>query len=150
MKQAGAVLLLFLLLGLALSAALSRVGVHAVDVWAEQASRPMSATEAVLHSRQTPEASSQPNGRAGWWGAGLLALGVVIVGGILLLLRSGTTFLRQWRLLRKRPSQRRQAPPFVPDYLPLYPEPSQARPVPRVPYLPEVSDDDEPSVDSYR
>lgn len=148
MKQAGAVLLLFLLLGLALSVALSRVGVQAVDVWAEQANRPMSATEAVLHSRQTPDAGSQPNGRSGWWGAGLLALGVMAVGGILLLLRSGTTFLRQWRLLRKRPSRRRQAPTFVPDYLPLYPEPSQVRPVPRVPYLPEVSDDVEPSLDS--
>lgn len=147
MKQVGAVLLLLLLLGLALSAALSRVGVHAVDVWAEQANRPLSATEAVLQSRQTPDAGSQVNGRSGWWGAGLLALGVVIIGGILLLLRSGTTFLRQWRLLRKRPSRRRQASPFVPDYLPLYPETSQVRPVPRVPYLPEVSDEDEPTVD---
>lgn len=149
MKQVGAVLLLLLLLGLALSAALSRVGVHAVDVWAEQANRPLSATEAVLQSRQTPDAGSEANGRSGWWGAGLLAVGVVIVGGILLLLRSGTTFLRQWRLLWKRPSRRRQAPPVVPNYLPMYPEPSQVRPVPRVPYLPEVSDDDEPTVDSY-
>lgn len=149
MKQVVAILLLLLLLGLALSAALSRVGVHAVDVWAEQANRPLSATEAVLHSRQTPDAGSQSNGRSGWWGAGLLALGVVVVGGILLLLRSGTTFLRQWRLLRKRPSRRRLAPTIVPDYLPLYPDPSQVRPVPRVPYLPEVSDDDEPNLDSY-
>lgn len=74
-----------------------------------------------------PDAHSQPDWPFWLVGVGLLALGVVVVGGILLLLAAALTFLRQWRLLRKRPSRPRQAPTFVPDYLPLYPEPSQAR-----------------------
>ena len=146
MKQAGAVLLLFLFLTVALSAAVSRVGTHAVDVWAEQASRPLSATEAVLQSRQTPVEAGDSNGRSGWWGAGLLALGLVVVGGILFLLRGGSAFLRQWRLLWKRPSARRAYPRTIQGTVPHYPEYPEAEPVRavrRTPYLPEGDDDDQ-------
>lgn len=146
MKQAGAVLLLFLFLTVALSAALSRVGTHAVDVWAEQASRPLSATEAVLQSRQTPVEDDSSNGRSSWWGAGLLALGLVVMGGILFLLRGGTAFLRQWRLLWKRPSAKRIYPQYVQETLPRYPdypEVEPVRPVRSIPYLHEGDNDDQ-------
>jgi len=143
MKQIGAGLLLLLLLALVLSMAISRVGTHAVDVWAEQANRPMSATDAVLQSRQTPAEGGEGRQSSGWFGAGLLALGLVIIGAVLFLLRGGTTFLRQWRLLGKRPSHRGGYRPYVPEYIPHYPDVEQVRNAPRVPYLPEVNDDDQ-------
>lgn len=146
MKQAGAVLLLFLFLIVALSAAVSQVGTQAVNVWAEQARRPLSATEAVLQSRQTPVEDGGRNGRTGWGGAGLLALGLVVVGGMLFLLRGGAAFLRQWRLLWKRPSVKRTHPQYVQETLPRYPdypEVDPVRSVRRTPYLPEGDDDDQ-------
>lgn len=147
MKQAGAVLLLLLFMGLALSAAISRVGNHAVDVWAAQTNRPMSATDAVLQSRQTPAESIEGNGHSGWWGAGLLALGLVIVGAVLFLLRGGSDFLRQWRLLWKRSSNHRGYRSYLPEYPLHYPEAEQVRNVPSVTYLPEVNVDQ--AVDSH-
>ena len=147
MKPVGQILLLTLLLALACGLALSSVGNHALDKWAEQAERPLSATDTIMLSRQTPAISDHDNNLTTWLGAGLLALTMLLLGTTLFLMRGGAELLRQWRLARKRPSARQQnrhpRPYHNTPYLTQWTElPS----VPPVRYLPEVTDENQDSV----
>ncbi len=103
-----ALFLILLLLFLAVTIALSRAAERAVDVYADMQTRPSSAVETVLQSRQTPPL---PNAARGGSGVGWFAFALVIVGACVAVLRSGGEFLRQWRLLRRR--QRPSHPPQV-------------------------------------
>lgn len=117
--------------------ALVNVGNHAVDVVANQANQPDSATDLIMRSRET--APVEPGNRQGtiWLGAGLLALGVVISGGAVFLLRGGAEFLRQWRLVQKRPQHHPTSPRWstVRDVtvLPDWSDDMAVRPVRRLP-----------------
>jgi uncharacterized integral membrane protein len=146
MSPVKVIVILALLLGILLALAFTIVGNHAVDKLAEQASQPVSATELILRSRETAPVATQGSGDASWFGAGLLALLVVVVGGLVFAMQGGSQLLRQWRLLRKRPSRRRNQP-YVPDYIPYNNNWPEIRNTPSVRYLPEV--DDEQVVDSF-
>lgn len=135
MRLHGTILLLLLFLCLTLAVAVDRVGNQAVDVWAEQSQRPQSATNVILQSRQTPPVSPDNGNRTAWFGAGLLALTLVIMGSVLFAMRGGAELLRQWRLVRRRPSRRASHNPYLPENT--WPE---LPPAPPVRYLPEVDD----------
>lgn len=125
---------------------LVNVGNHAVDVVASQAVQPDSATDLIMRSRETVAVESASQRSSSWFGAGLLAFGVVLIGGVVFLLRGGAEFLRQWRLTLKpsaRPQHRTRSPQTTP-YYPTWPE-LPTTPSPR--YLPEV--DDEEDLDSF-
>ncbi|MBE2219890.1 MAG: hypothetical protein IAF02_00020 [Anaerolineae bacterium] len=145
MKSFGAVLLLLCLLCLLVfSLSVGSVGKHAVDAWAEQAGQPDSVTDTVRQSRQTPPIEPVYRTNRAWFGAGLLALVVLVIGAMLFMMHGGTEFLRQWRLTRKRPFSRQQHTPQQVPYPINWPELPH---VPTVRYLPEV--DDEQVVDSW-
>jgi hypothetical protein len=146
MKIRWVVLLGFIGLCLVLGLAISTVGNHAVDVWAEQDAQPVSASELILQSRQTAPVSQTNNKNDIWFGVGLLAFVVVVFGGVIFLMQGGSQLLRQWRLAKKRPS-RRQNRPHVPNYIPYNNDWPEIRNAPTVRYLPEV--DDEQVVDSF-
>jgi hypothetical protein len=146
MSPVKVIVILALLLGILLALALAIVGNNAVDKLAEQASQPVSATELILRSRETAPVVPSNSGNASWLGAGLLALLVVVIGGLVFSMQGGAQFLRQLRLLRKRPSRRRNRP-YVPDYTPYNNDWPEIRNTPSVRYLPEV--DDEQVVDSF-
>jgi hypothetical protein len=140
MKPMGVILLLTLLVALACGLALSSVGNHALDKWAEQSQRPPSATDTIMRSRQTSGVSNRS--RTAWFGAGLLALVILAAGVTLFIMRGGSELLRQWRLVRQRPSRRqptRYRSPRHTPYLTQWPELPQA---PSVRYLPEVTDEE--------
>lgn len=135
MRLHGTILLLLLFLCLALAVAVDRVGNHAVAVWAEHSQQPQSATNVILQSRQTPPVSPDNDNRTAWFGAGLLAVTLVLMGSALFTMRGGAELLRQWRLSRKRPSRRSYHVPYLPENtLPELP------PAPPARYLPEVDD----------
>ena len=146
MSPVKVIVILALLLGILLALAFTIVGNHAVDKLAEQASQPVSATELILRSRETAPVAPSNSSNASWLGAGLLALLVVMIGGLVFVMQSGAQLLRQWRLVQKRPSRRRNRP-YVPDYIPYNNDWPQIRNTPSVRYLPEV--DDEQVVDSF-
>lgn len=146
MSPVKVIVILALLLGILLALAIAIVGNHAVDKLAEQASQPVSATELILRSRETAPVATKDNSNGSWFGAGLLALLVVVIGGLVFVMQGGTQFLRQWRLLQKRPPRRRNRP-YVPEYIPYNNDWPQIRNTPSVRYLPEV--DDEQVVDSF-
>ncbi|MBK8985362.1 MAG: hypothetical protein IPM39_04655 [Chloroflexi bacterium] len=144
MKSLGSVLLLLLLCLAAFGLIVSSVGKHAVDAWAEQAAQPPSVTDTIMQSRQTPPVEPKYRRHGAWFGAGLLALVVLVIGSLLFIMHGGTEFLRQWRLARKRPSPRPRQPipqsPYTTDW-------AELPHVPTLRYLPEV--DDEQSLDSW-
>jgi len=140
-KSLGLVLLLLCLCLAAFSLIVSSVGKHAVDAWAEQAAQPPSVTDTIMQSRQTPPVEPEYHRQGAWFGAGLLALVVMVIGAMLFIMHGGAEFLRQWRLARKRPSHRQQAAPYLPDAAW-----TRTPSVRHVRYLPEV--DDEQMVDS--
>jgi hypothetical protein len=146
MSPVKVIVILALLLGILLALAIAMVGNHAVDKLAEQASQPVSATELILRSRETAPVAPSNSGNASWLGAGLLALLIVVIGGLVFAMQGGAQFLRQLRLLRKRPSRRRNRP-YVPDYTPYNNDWPEIRNTPSERYLPEV--DDEQMVDSF-
>ena len=124
--------------------ALINVGNHAVDVIAGQAIQPDSATDLIMRSRETAPIEPANRRSSSWLGAGILALGVVTIGATVFLVRGGTEFLRQWRLMHKssaRPQRRSPQP------LPYYPTWPELPAVPSTRYLPEV--DDEEDLDSF-
>lgn len=135
MRLHAAVLLLLLALCITLGLAFAQVGSRAVDVWAEQSQRPQSATDTILQSRQTPPVSPDKHTRAAWFGAGLLALTLVGLASVVFMMQGGAELLRQWRLLRRRPSRRQHHMPRPPENG--WPELPPATPVR---YLPEVDD----------
>jgi hypothetical protein len=146
MSPVKVIVILALLLGILLALALAIVGNHAVDKLAEQASQPVSATELILRSRETAPVAPSNSGNASWLGAGLLALLIVVIGGLVFAMQGGAQFLRQLRLLRKRPSRHARRR-YTPDYLPHNNNWPEIRNAPTVRYLPEV--DDEQVVDSF-
>lgn len=117
--------------------ALINVGNHAVDVIASQVVQPDSATDLIMRSRETAPVESANRQGSAWLGAGLLALGVVVSGGLVFLLRGGAEFLRQWRLALKRPHHHPTAPRWSPmgevRVLPEWSEDRLVRPVRRLP-----------------
>ena len=141
MKSLGPVLLLLCLCLAAFSLIVSSVGQHAVDAWAEQAAQPPSVTDTIMQSRQTPPVEPEYHRHGAWFGAGLLALVVLVIGAMLFIMHGGAEFLRQWRLARKRPSHRQHTAPYLPNATW-----TQTPSVRQVRYLPEV--DDEQVVDS--
>lgn len=141
MKSLGLVLLLLCLCLAAFSLIVSSVGQHAVDAWTEQAAQPPSVTDTIMQSRQTPPVEPEHRRQGAWFGAGLLALVVLVIGAMLFIMHGGAEFLRQWRLARKRPSHRQHAAPYLPDAAW-----TRTPSVRQVRYLPEV--DDEQMVDS--
>lgn len=126
--------LLIILLFLALTIALSRAAERAVDAYTALEERPYSAVDMVLKSRQTPPVSSPPERNQ----AGGLALGLVVTAVAIALLRTGSDFLRQMRLLRRRQTPRQ--PPLSGEMPPAYPPPvpriPPARPADTIPSLP--------------
>jgi hypothetical protein len=66
-----------------------------------------SALDMALESRTTPPAESGGRGGTMIFGAGILALAVVVFGGAILAMTNGGQFLRQARLSRKRQSRPR-------------------------------------------
>jgi peptidoglycan biosynthesis protein MviN/MurJ (putative lipid II flippase) len=146
MSPVKVIMILALLLGILLALALAIVGNHAVDKLAEQASQPVSATELILRSRETAPVTPSNSGNASWLGAGLLALLVVVIGGLVFAMQGGAQFLRQLRLLRKRQSRHARRR-YTPDYLPPNTDWPEIRNTPSVRYLPEV--DDEQMVESF-
>lgn len=141
MKSLGVILLLLCLCLLVFGIVVGTVGNHAVDAWAEQAARPASVADTIMTSRQTPPVNSETRSTGAWFGAGLLALVMVVIGAMLFTMQGGSELLRQWRLTRKRPLRRQPPIPFLSDTN--LTEIPQARPVHT---LPEV--DDEQMVDS--
>ena len=144
MKPLGLILLLLCLCLAAFSLTLGSVGQHAIDALAEQAAAPPSVSDTIMQSRQTPPVAPHSRQNGMWLGAGLLALVVVVIGGLLFLMHGGAELLRQWRLARKRPLSRPR------HTLPQAPYPTGWPETPRVPtarYLPEV--DDEQPVDTW-
>lgn len=133
--------LLIILLFLALTIALSRAAERAVDAYTALEERPYSAVDVVLESRQTPPVSSPAErNQAGW-----LALGLVAVAAVIALLRTGSDFLRQMRLLRRRQPLRQPRPSptqpplpgeIPPVYPPSVPRIPPARPADNIPSLP--------------
>jgi len=132
------ILVLLVLGGLLLAAmvlAMSRSANHAVDAYVAIQAQPESAAELALRSRQTPPIAVDHTRT--WGGAGLLALALVVVAALVIVLRGGSDFLRQWRLVRRRPS----APPSSsPPYIPTPPTLPGAAPyyAPPVDNLPRV------------
>jgi len=124
--------------------ALVNVGNHAVDIVASQAIQPDSATDLIMRSRETSAVEPISQRRNGWWGAGLLAFGVVLIGGSVFLLRGGAEFLRQWRLMHKKSARPQLRSPQPLPYYPTWPE---LPVVPSTRYLSEV--DDEEDLDSF-
>jgi hypothetical protein len=137
MKVTTLVVILILAGAILLAAAFALVGRHAIDAAANYAERPASATELVLLSRQTaPATTTQDNGSL--WGAGLLAILLLLLASLTIGLRNGAELLKQWRLAR-RPSPRQswRPPSYRNDEI-------GQRTIPRVPvapYLPEVNHD---------
>lgn len=88
---------------------------------------PATATDAVLQSRTTPpvDRSTPDRTLAAWFGAGLLALALVVLAAAIFAMRGGSELLRQWRLTRKR----RQRRPYPPADIPAISRP------PNAPYL---------------
>jgi len=123
------ILVLLVLGGLLLAAvvlAISRSADHAVDAYVAIQAQPDSAAELALLSRQTPPIAVDHT--RSWAGAGLLALALVVVGAMVIVLRGGTDFLRQWRLVRRRPAPLSSqpctpTPPPLPGTIPYYAPP---------------------------
>jgi hypothetical protein len=88
-----------------------------------------SAFDMALESRTTPPAESGGRGGTMLYGAGILALAVVVFGGAILAMNGGGQFLRQARLSRKR--KNRVRPPLSITG----PEPSQ---IPQLPAAPQL------------
>ncbi len=124
--------------------ALINVGNHAVDAVAHQATQPDSATDLIMRSRETAPTEPANRRSSSWLGAGVLALGIVSIGATVFLLRGGTEFLRQWRLMHKASARPQRHSPQPLPYYPTWPE---LPPVPSARYLPEV--DDEEDLDSF-
>lgn len=122
--------------------ALVNVGNHAVDVVASQAVQPDSATDLIMQSRKTAAVEPAQSQNTGWWGAGLLAFGIVLIGGAVFLFRGGAEFLRQWRLTLK-PSARHQHRSRSPQATPYYPTWPELPTTPSLRYLPEVDDEED-------
>ena len=91
---------LFVLMVIGLFVVVISVGQTAVTIWGQQAMQPETVADVVMRSRQTAPVSPTRT-TTGWWGAGLLAIVLLIMAAILFLMRGGTDFLRQWRLARK-------------------------------------------------
>jgi len=117
--------------------ALINVGNHAVDVVAHQVSQPDSATDLIMRSRETAPVEPANSQSSSWLGAGLLALGVGVSGIMIFLLRGGAEFLRQWRLVLKRPQHQHPSPRWSPlgevRVLPEWTDDMRVRPVRRLP-----------------
>jgi hypothetical protein len=126
---------------LVFSLVVGSVGKHAIDAWSQQAAQPVSAAETIMISRQTSPVTTGNRNSGAWFGAGLLALVLVVIGAMLFTMRGGSELLRQWRLSRKRSRQHQQPVPYLPELFgPDIPQIRSAR------FLPEV--DDEQMVDS--
>ncbi len=141
MKTLGAILLLLCLCLMVFSLVVGSVGKHAIDAWSQQAVQPASAAETIMKSRQTPPVVVGGRNNGAMYGAGLLALVLVVIGAMLFTMHGGSELLRQWRLARKQSSRRQPTVPYLPDAA--WTEIPQAR---SVRALPEV--DDEQMVDS--
>ena len=99
---------------------LSQSADEAIAAYVDVQSQPVGAAELALQSRQTPVIADQTRS---FGGAGLLALALVAVGAMVFVMRGGTDLLKQWRLIRKRPSPPHHQPmPYLPT-LPDYPTP---------------------------
>ena len=141
MKSFVPILLVLCLCLLVFSLVVGSVGKHAIDAWSQQAAQPVSAAETIMISRQTSPTTAGNRNSGAWFGAGLLALVLVVIGAMLFTMRGGSELLRQWRLSRKRSRQHQQPVPYLPEtFGPDIPQIRSAR------FLPEV--DDEQMVDS--
>lgn len=127
-----AIILGIVLLFMAMTIALSRAADHAVDAYAIAQAQPPSAVDTILQSRQTPPRVADSH----TGGAGMLALGLVLAAAVVLTLRSGGDFLRQWRLLQRGRRKRPSPPPSISTPAPIPPV-SSAPPAPPVPALPQ-------------
>lgn len=88
----------------------------ALDTAVTLAAQPDSVADTVMRSRQTPPVAPA-GGSRGWIVAAVLGIGVAAVGGVLAYLNFGAEFLRQRRLLNRRPG----APPRAPYPIPIMP-----------------------------
>lgn len=116
MKQAILIFVLAIVLLLSLSVAMiSTAADNAIATYSDIQSRPPSAAELAMQSRQTPVVD---DGRRSAFGYVLLLM--VVLAGLftVAVLSHGQGFLKQWRMTMKkqRPQQRQVAP--QPDYLP--------------------------------
>ena len=120
MKTGAIIVILLLGFGIIFSLVMTNVGNHAIDAWAEYATRPDTAVDIIMQSRQTAAATPTRTGAA-WLGAGLLAFSLVIMGAVVLFMQNGAEFLKQWRLVKKGSGgrQRWQPVPPVPHSPPL-------------------------------
>ena len=102
---------------LAITFATTLIGKHAVDLLAEQSNQPSSATDVIMRSRSTVASNPQSSGTNNVLGAGLLATFLLLSGISFLLIRGGTDFLRQLRLLKKKTTRRsRQQVPYIAEW----------------------------------
>lgn len=121
---------LVLLLGILVSLATAMVGNRVVDVIADQAAQPESATDLIMRSRQTAVSAPPDTTHPTLAGAGLFAITLLMMGGVVFVMQGGTDLLKQWRLTQKRPKKQSQ---------PAYPIPYATWiETPKIPPAPEV------------
>lgn len=105
-------LLLFVFLAFAFIA-IGAAARPALDTAVTLAAHPDSVADTVMRSRQTPPVAPA-GGSRGWIVAAVLGIGVAAVGGVLAYLNFGAEFLRQRRLLNRRPGALPRAPYPIP------------------------------------
>lgn len=114
---------------------LSLAAEQAIATAADVVMQPDSAADLIIRSRTTA-----PVDRSGtlWFGAGILALALVAIGAAVVVMRGGTDFLKQLRLLKKRQRPPQQRPHPLPIQQIPYGEPPTIRRPRRVSNLPEL------------
>lgn len=88
--------------GILLALALLASGPAVVDATANHAARQKTVSELVMESRQTAPHNAPPRSAAALYGAGLLAVALLGIGAVLVMMRGGTDFLKQLRLMRRQ------------------------------------------------
>jgi hypothetical protein len=130
MKNLGSLVVLLLFLLALLSAVADRFAARHYVLEAA----PPSAFDMAIESRTTPPAESSGRSGSFVFGAGVLALAVVVFGGAILAMTNGGEFLRQLRLNRKRKHRRQSRPPLTistpPGEIPQLPAAPQLRRLP--------------------
>lgn len=88
--------------GILLALALLASGPAVVDATANHAARQKTVSELVMESRQTAPHNAPPRSAAALYGAGLLAVALLGIGAVVVVMRGGTDYLKQLRLLRRQ------------------------------------------------
>lgn len=101
-------------LALLILAALSLSARELTNAYVELQSRPQTVTDIAMRSRTTPTIT-EPQAGGRLFGAGLLAIGLVVVGAAYALLLGGERAMKQLKGLRRKAGGRAQPPP-APQY----------------------------------